>query len=315
MKITVLMAVYDTPPPLLAKAIESILAQSFGDFEFLILDDGSSGLETRNTLAGYAAADSRIALYWEPHRGLTRTLNRGLRLAEGTYLARQDADDFSSSQRLDRQIAAFEANPELVLCGSNAWLHQHDGRRLWSTRLPRTRAQIQEALWQGNPFVHGSTMFRLSAARMLGGYREEFPCSQDYDLFWRLSEWGEVLNLLEPNYHYRYSATAVSARRAVDQLRAHGAARVLALARQRGESEDIEAALEAADRKLDLRRGCRRAALKQADHFLLAGHYRNAFSQYTALVRQEPADWVGWAKLLRGAVFASAPGMREACFS
>lgn len=318
MKLTVLMAVYNTPPAVLGEAIESIMGQSYRDFEFLILDDGSEDSATQAALGRYVKLDRRIVVRSEPHRGLTRTLNRGLECARGDLVARQDADDFSESGRLLRQMAAFEAAPDLILCGSNAWLHQQNGRRLWSTRLPETQDQIQAALWKGNPFVHGATMFRMGAARRLGGYREIFPCSQDYDFFWRLADFGRCLNLSDPLYHYRFSSESVSAQRAADQVRVHAAARRLAQARKMGERETPEAA--AAALAEENRGGTadsprRRAALKQADHLLLAGHYQSALREYARVVRKHPADWLGWAKLARGAIFAGLPSARRACFS
>jgi len=96
-KITVLMAVRDTPPAMLRKAIESIRSQTLREFEFLILDDGSEQAETCAALEQQAAADARIRLERGPRRGLTATLNRGLALATGEFIARQDADDWSEA--------------------------------------------------------------------------------------------------------------------------------------------------------------------------------------------------------------------------
>jgi glycosyltransferase involved in cell wall biosynthesis len=205
-KITILMAVRDTPPEMLRQAIESIRGQTLREFEFLILDDGSKRPETLAELEWQAAADSRIRLEHGPPRGLTATLNGGLALATGEWIARQDADDWSEPDRLERQATYLDAHPQIILCGSNAHTHQHDGRPLWATRLPESAAAIREALWKGNPFVHGSMLFRTGIARELGGYREEFPCAQDYDFFWRLTDAGGGANLPEPLYHYRYSA-------------------------------------------------------------------------------------------------------------
>jgi Glycosyl transferase family 2 len=310
------MAVYDTPPGLLAQAIESIQDQTLADFEFLILDDGSKRADTLQTLAHFAAADARIILRKEPHRGLTRTLNRGLAMAQGHWVARQDADDWSAPERLARQAAAFGTAEDLVLCGTNAWTHQQGGRKLWTTHLPRTRGEILKALWRGNPFVHGSTMFRASAARQVGGYRDEFPCSQDYDFFWRLAQHGGAINLAEPLYHYRYTGGSVSVMRARDQAAVHTAAQILARRREMQQDEnDAARALAEARARLTDGGGWHRAALKQADHLLLAGDYLAALRAYAGLVSERPAHWLGWAKLGRWAVFASCPPARQACFS
>lgn len=312
-KITVLMAVRDTPPDFLRQAVESIRCQTLSEFEFLILDDGSARPDTCAELERQAAADSRVRLERGPPRGLTPTLNRGLELASGALIARQDADDWSEPDRLQRQAAFLDRHPEIALCGSNAWTHRQDGRRLWATRLPESGAAIAEALWRGNPFVHGVTLFRADIARALGGYREDFPSAQDYDFFWRLSEAGGAANLPEPLYHYRYSAGAVSARRASDQARAHRAAQILARARRRDGVEDIACALAQAERELE-DAGPLPAALKQVDHRLLAGDFGAAGRAYAEILSTHPASGLAWGKLARWAVFATVPRAREWCF-
>jgi glycosyltransferase involved in cell wall biosynthesis len=311
--LTVLLAVRDTPPGILRQAIVSIRRQSLREFEFLILDDGSRQPETCRELERQAAADSRIRLEREPPRGLTTTLNRGLARAAGELIARQDADDWSEPDRLARQTAFLAAHPHIALCGSNAWTHREDGRPLWATRLPEQPAAIREALWKGNPFFHGSTLFRTGIARELGGYRAEFRSAQDYDFFWRMSDAGGGANLADPLYHYRYNAGAVSARRAAEQARAHRAAQLLAAARRSGAVEDVARALDQAEREI-VDAGPSAAALKQIDHRLLAGDFSAAGRAYAGLVRTHPQSRLAWGKLLRWAVFAAVPPAREWCF-
>ena len=307
------MAVRDTPPEMLRQAIESIRGQSLREFEFLILDDGSEQQETCAELERQAAADSRVRLERGPPHGLTATLNRGLARAAGELIARQDADDWSEPDRLERQAAFLDRHPQIALCGSNAWTHRHDGRPLWATRLPESRAAIAQALWKGNPFVHGVTLFRAGIARGLGGYREEFWCAQDYDFFWRMSDAGGAANLPEPLYHYRYSAGAVSARRAAEQARTHRAAQILAEARRTGVMEDVAYALARAGREIE-EAGPLGTALKQIDHRLLAGDFGAAGRAYAELLTAHPASRLAWGKLLRWAVFAAVPQAREWCF-
>jgi len=308
------MAVRDTPGPLLREAVDSIRRQTLRDFEFLILDDGSQRADTRAELERQAAADRRIRLEREPPRGLTRTLNRGLTLAAGQLIARQDADDWSEPDRLARQASFLAQHSGIGVCGSNAWTHCHSGRPLWATRLPETKAAIREALWRGNPFVHGSTMFRKALAHALGGYREQFPCAQDYDFFWRLSDASGGANLRESLYHYRYSSGAVSARRGTDQALSHRAAQLLAEARGRGDAESVQDALALATTEIENGTEPLRVALKQVDHCMLAGEYRAAGRGYAELVAQHPASRLAWGKLLRWAVFSAVPPVRGWCF-
>lgn len=312
--VTVLMAVRDTPVGLLRQAITSIRRQTLQDVEFLILDDGSQQPGTLAELECQAAADSRIRLERGPPCGLTRTLNRGLTLAKGDLIARQDADDWSEPERLEKQVAFLGEHPHTAVCGTNAGTHRHDGRPLWVTRLPESAPAIRECLWRGNPFVHGSTMFRTGLARALGGYREQFPCAQDYDFFWRLSDASEGANLVEPLYHYRYNAGAVSARRAAEQARAHRAARFLAEARRSGASEDVAGAWALAECVVQNGAEPLRAALRQIDHRLLAGDWGAAGRAYAELLVMHPASRLAWGKLLRWAVFTAVPPVRERCF-
>ncbi len=348
--ITVLMSVYNARPDELRRAIESILRQSWADFEFLILDDGSTDSATIKELATLAAADRRIRLELEPHRGLTRTLNRGLGLARGEWIARQDADDWSDPDRLQCQMRrATEPGQgeEITACGTNAWMHRQDGRPLWPTRLPEDAMSVRHAFYEGNPMVHGSVLFRADVARQIGGYREAFPCSQDYDFFWRLSESGPVVNLVAPLYHYCFTASSVSSSRAREQAQVHWAAQFLAHRRRNREPEDVPEALRLAGHSLQspaaqagsvLPAGsgagsitgaaditgaaegmgatdrCLRAALKQADHRLLAGDFRGAFAEYLRLLRGHPSSLLSWGKVARWAIFTACPPMRRSCF-
>jgi glycosyltransferase involved in cell wall biosynthesis len=302
------MAVYDPPLAMLDQAIESILTQTFRDFEFLILDDGSRDQQTRFHLDRWSSRDDRLRVFHEPHRGLTCTLNRGLEVARGEFIARQDADDWSEPQRFFRQFEYLRAHPDIALTGTDTQLHRADGQPLWRLRLPRTTAELSQALLKSNPFVHGSTMFRRELALRIGGYREQFPCSQDYDFFWRLTEAGGAANLDEVLYHYRYRGGAVSAQRAADQERVFQAVRILAAARQRGELEDISAALKRTSPDPF------RAALKQADHLMLAGDFSGARRAYLSLLQSHPGNALAWGKLFRLALFAGIPPAREMSF-
>jgi glycosyltransferase involved in cell wall biosynthesis len=309
--VSVLMPVYDPPLAMLQTAIESILSQTFLDFEFLILNDGSRDEKTRFFLDEAVCRDARLRVFHEPHRGLTPTLNRGLFAARGEFIARQDADDWSEPERLMRQVAYLSGHPGIALAGTEALLHRADGKPLWRQRLPHTPGELSRAFSKGNPLVHGSTMFRREPALAIGGYREQFHCSQDYDFFWRLMEAGGAVNLDEVLYHYRYTAGAVSAQRAADQARMHRAARTLARARQRGEVEDVREALREGENTFS---EAFRAALKQADHLMLAGDFSAARRAYLRLLQSHPSSGLAWAKIVRLAVFAAIPGAREVSF-
>lgn len=321
--VTVLMPVRDTPPAMLRQATTSILNQTLGGLEFLILDDGSRNQDTIRELERLAAADARVRLFAVGGIGVTKALNRGLELASREMIARQDADDWSDPRRLEIQHDFLQSHPELGLCGSNAWTHRSDGRLLWPTRLPEDAAAIRGAFWRRNPFVHGATMFRTKAARAIGGYREEFPCAQDYDFFWRLSDSYGAANLRQALYHYRYSAGSVSVRRAEDQARAHRAAQILAHRRrtassgqawEQRRSEEVRRALADADEQLERSGGALRAALKQADHCMLAGDSWGAGAAFLGLLKAHPGNALAWGKLARWVLYSAIPPVREMCF-
>jgi len=310
--VTVLMPVYDTPRQLLDQAVASVLAQTFTNFELLLLDDGSSDTSTLAALEYASLTDSRVRVFRQAHRGLTPALNTGLHLAAGNFIARHDADDWSEKERLERQLSFLAAHPETVIVGSAVWMHQQEGQPLWPVEFPVAPAAVDHSFWSGNPFVHGAVLFRRKDALRVGGYRDALRCSQDYDFFWRLSQGGRGANLPETLYHYRFTAGSVSAGRAAEQALAHRAARVLAAARLRGEQEDVVLALQAAGASPE--NSPFRSSLKQADHLMLAGSYGAAAQAYLRLLRSRPASPLAWAKLLRLGLFQTVPAARKVCF-
>jgi glycosyltransferase involved in cell wall biosynthesis len=311
--VTVLMPVYNTLPELLDQAIGSVLAQTFTDFELLIVDDGSSSQSTLETLQRALQRDRRVRVSHQRHLGLTPSLNVGLRLAAGDLIARQDSDDWSDRERLDRQVTFLRSHPGIAVVGCAVWMHQHGGKALWKVEFPLTPADIDRSFWTRNPFVHGAAMFRREEALKTGGYREALRCSQDYDFFWRLSEWGKGANLPEALYHYRFTAGSVSAAKAAEQALAHRAARLLAAARQRGEQENVAEAIRTAGAAAQADSAFR-ALLKQADHLMLAGEFGASARAYLRLLGSRPSSALAWGKLLRLGVFQTLPAARKACF-
>jgi glycosyltransferase involved in cell wall biosynthesis len=194
-QVTVLMAVYNGER-FLSEALESILNQTFSDFEFLIINDGSVD-GTRELLLSYA--DPRIRVVDnEQNIGLTKSLNRGLAMARGEYVARQDADDRSHPGRLEKQIEFLRRHPEVVLLGTQA--RTIDERGYVYSRLGELKAvsnvAIKLQLLFGNPFVHTSTMFqRKKVVEEFGGYNAEYRYNQDFELWSRIIANCRVANL------------------------------------------------------------------------------------------------------------------------
>lgn len=201
MTISVLLPVYNCPS-YVGAAIESILAQTHSDFEFLIIDDGSTD-ETPSLLQKYT--DSRIRHVRHANRGLAGTLNVGIELARGEFIARQDQDDLSHPERLEKQLAYLQANPSCVLLGTAAEILEEENRSGRFHRHPTDSTRLRYELLFNNPFVHSSVMFPRAVVRDEGGYSTD-PSRQppeDYELWSRLARRGPVANLPEPLLIYR----------------------------------------------------------------------------------------------------------------
>lgn len=205
-RVSVVMAVYNGER-YLREAVDSILEQTFTDFEFLIIDDGSTD-GTQGILRAYE--DSRIrVLVNEQNAGLTRSLNRGLQAARGEFIARQDADDVSEPERLEKQIAFLDANPEVALLGS--WYSIIDTQSNYQQQI-RPPCEHREICWDllfYCPFVHSAVMLRRELVlREVGPYDESYGYSQDYDWWCRIADALPVANL--PEYLVRYRVHGIS---------------------------------------------------------------------------------------------------------
>lgn len=215
-RISVLMPVYQAER-YLEEAVESILAQSFDDFELLALDDGSTD-ESPNILAALAERDDRIRVHVAQHSGLVSRLNEGLSQARGVYTARMDADDISSPGRFERQIAFLDAHPECVAVGTSVYEIDPDGRLIRSMDIPLTHEEIDYRLLQGDggALVHATAMYRCNAIRSIGGYQTGLDGGEDMDLHLRLSELGRLANLPDRLFLYRKHFDGITHSRRAD---------------------------------------------------------------------------------------------------
>lgn len=214
--VSVLMAVHDGAP-WITQAVASVLAQSAGDLELIVIDDGSADA-TPDLLA--AVHDSRLRLERQARTGLTRSLNRALGLARAPLVARLDADDWALPERLERQRGFLQAHPDVGLLGTAAREVDTAGRLLTTVTPPCDDAALRRALIRCNPFVHSSIVTRRALVERAGGYDERLPVVQDYDLWMRLSRLTRLANLAEPLVVRRRLPGAVSVQRDGDRLRA-----------------------------------------------------------------------------------------------
>ena len=225
--VSVLMGVRDGAP-WVAGSIESILGQTLGDLELIVVDDGSTD-DTPMLLA--RVGDPRLVVERQAPAGLTRALGRALARARGALVARLDADDVARPDRLERQHAFLAAHPEVGLLGSAARVVDEAGREVGRIRPPEDDATLRRALIRRNPFVHSSIMARRALITQAGGYDPDFPVAQDYDLWLRLAPLTRMANLPEALVTRRLVAGRVTATREDDRLRAEARARWRAVRR------------------------------------------------------------------------------------
>ncbi len=230
--LAVYMPVYNAAA-YLAAAIESVLAQDFGDFSYVIVDDGSTD-SSRDIIRGFAARDTRIDAVFAPHRGLIPAIEAALAHVDAPLLARMDADDVSLPGRLSAQVGYLRRHPDVALVGTQAELIDADGTAFDRTRLPTEPADVAALLLRQNAVVTPSVVCRTAAFRALGGFRRAFAPADDYDLWMRFADAHEVANLPDVLFRYRVHSASCSHQRAVNDARSATIARRAAMLRRAG---------------------------------------------------------------------------------
>jgi glycosyltransferase involved in cell wall biosynthesis len=195
-----------------SQAVESILAQSFDDFEFLIFDDGSSD-RSLEILVDYTDRDNRIRVCAKPHKGHTFWLNEGVQIAQGEFIARMDADDLSLSKRFAFQVNHLHNNRDCVVVGCDLLLIDSDGDPLSRLSHHVEHDALESALLNGgfNVISHPASMMRRSALLAVGGYSEKYEPIEDFHLWLQLAELGRLSNIPEVLFHYRMHHKSVNA--------------------------------------------------------------------------------------------------------
>lgn len=214
--ISVVMSVYNEEK-YVRSAVRSILDQTFGDFEFIIIDDGSTDA-TSSILNTFAQADSRIRLIRNEHNvGLTKSLNLGLDSAQGKFIARMDADDIALTKRFENQIRVFSEQPDTILCGT-ATIHIDENGRCKSVgewpedpRIGKWYSVFRPAL------AHPSAMFRCEVLNQGLRYDETLKIAQDFDLFSRMQPYGDTTVLKAPLLLSRSHGDNISSERRAEQ--------------------------------------------------------------------------------------------------
>lgn len=219
-KVSVIMSVWNAGD-YLKTSVASVLNQTFTDWEFIILDDGSSDGSTAY-LKKLSCEDSRFKIVLsEDNLGLTRRLNEGLDLAEGELIARMDCDDICLPGRLKHQVEFLDGNPNVGLIGSDVWVIDEAGKRIRIKKNPRTDCEIRWEALLDNPFIHPAAMFRRSLIDEGLRYDPEFRFAQDYGLWSEMLKETTAATLPDALLEYRIHQNQVTVGSRAAQMQVH----------------------------------------------------------------------------------------------
>lgn len=205
--ISVIMSIYSEELKWIQEAIDSILNQSYSDFEFIIINDNPSRIENKNLLEQNANKDPRIKhIENSKNIGLTKSLNLAMKTAKGKYIARMDADDISYQNRFQKQLDILDNNEKIIVCGTKIKYFGSNKNKTRTNWLKINNSEIKNRLLFGSCFAHPSVMFRKDVLKNNNiSYDESFKHSQDYKLWTDLKDYGDYYNIPEILLDYRLS--------------------------------------------------------------------------------------------------------------
>lgn len=235
--ISVVLPVYNGEK-YLGKAIESILGQTYADFEFIIINDGSKDT-TPEIIQRYAEKDSRIVVIHQENAGLVATLNRGLSSAKAPFIARMDADDIALPDRFKDQIAYMQMHPEIAVLGTSIRFIDENDQPIHDSLYPSDSADVAAEMLRTNPVAHPTVMMRKSVIDAEGGYNRLFNYAEDYELWLRISEKYSIANLAGIYLLYRQHENKVSFLHSQDQTLRTFVAQLTSKARRAGNPDPL----------------------------------------------------------------------------
>lgn len=216
--VSVLMSVYNEDTVLINEAIESIINQSFKDFEFIIIGDNPINDRVINIIKDFSRKDKRISFYVnETNIGLTKSLNRGLRLCRGKYVVRMDADDISLPNRIKEQVAFMEKNTQVVAAGANVILIDETGKEIGKSDVYLKDIDIKTSLIFQSSLIHPATILRRVIDGKVWCYDEYYKYSQDYALWVSFLDY-RLGNIHEVLLKYRISSSQITSSKRDEQL-------------------------------------------------------------------------------------------------
>lgn len=218
-KISVVMSIYNENIDEIKASIDSILNQTYENIEFIIILDNPTRLDINVLLTEYQKIDTRIkVIYNQKNEGLALSLNKGLEIATGEYIARMDSDDISLQDRLKIQLEFLEENKNIDLIGSDVIKINEKGQKIGELKSEYKYEKILKVIKYRNCFTHPSIFFRKNILKKINGYRN-FPCAQDYDFLYRIIDNGyKVENLNKKLLKYKVRSKSISVEKRLFQL-------------------------------------------------------------------------------------------------
>ena len=216
--ISIIMATYNELPRYIQESVESILNQTYRNFELLIFDD-STNEETIATLNNYMS-DSRVKIYRYPQRmGFVPALNKGLEMAKGRYIARMDADDIALPERLEKEIKYLDANLEIAVVGGQMNIINEEGIVISSRKYPLGGLKLFLFSTIRNPMAHPTIMMRRELVDRGFRYDENLKMSEDLDLWLRvMNDSNKIANISETVLNYRVASDFIEKRTKQQQV-------------------------------------------------------------------------------------------------
>src|SRR5258706_16237331 len=295
-QVSVVMPVYNAERHL-ETAVRSILNQTWKDLEFICVDDGSND-RSLQILQGLAHEDNRIKILSRTNRGIVDSLNDGIALARGEFVARMDADDVSLPHRLGQQLDYLNSHPEVLCVGSRALKIDSDGDPLGVWRVPLTHQEIDAhhiEKGSGGGMIHPAILARRQALIRAGGYAPKTDLAEDLDLLLRLAEIGRLANIENILLHYRVNAQGLSiSRRAEQDFQTY---RVVNAARHRRNLPDFQPPAEpwvpSEEHQLRMK-----ILTARSEKF-----WRTARKYAWQLIRRRPSSKLGWLVLFQSLIY------------
>lgn len=209
--VSVVMAAYNSER-FIGEAIESILDQSYDNFELIIVNDCSKD-NTWNIIKSYSKTDRRIKIFQnKKNLGGCKTLNKGMLLGKGKYLAVMDNDDISYSRRLEKQVNLLEKNPKIGIVGGGIEIIDENGTIQSKRKYHLKDSEIRKHLFHFSPFAHPLIMVRRSVLEQVGYHDCEYAPADDYELYFRIGKVSKFANIKDVIFKYRVVSGSMTQR-------------------------------------------------------------------------------------------------------